>query len=241
MIILPSILSSDFCFIYDEISVLKELGINHFHLDVMDGHFVQNISFGVKMVSSIRSYFPDVFLDVHLMIANLDLLLLSFLETKPDLISFHVEAASDLTFLIHFIQSKGVKAGIALNPTTPFSSIKKHLSEIDHLLIMSVQPGFSGQLFIVNIYEKIEEIVIYKNKNNLKFKICVDGGINNLNIIKLKQFGIDMVVIGDFLFNKKEFNSKRLMCYLLKDARSQRDMFKIIYKKRLALLKGNKK
>ena len=203
--ILPSILSADFANLERDIKELESIGIDMFHIDVMDGNFVPNISFGFPIIESIRPKTDKVF-DCHLMIANPENYVEQFCKVGCDMVSFHIEATNHADRVIQVIKNNGKKAGIVLNPQTTIESIKYLLPKLDYVLIMTVNPGFGGQKFIPEMLEKIEELAKLREEKNYKFLIEVDGGINIETSKSCRDKGADLLVCGSFLFgaNDKE-------------------------------------
>ena len=173
-----------------------------FHIDVMDGVFVPNISFGMPVIKSIKETANKV-LDVHLMIVDPDRYITKFKELGSDILTVHVEACNHLHRTIHAIKQEGMKAGVALNPHTPVSSISDVLNDLDLVCIMSVNPGFGGQSFIENTYNKVEQLRELRNKTNSNFLIEIDGGVNLQNAPKLLSSGADVLVAGSFVFKSE--------------------------------------
>lgn len=203
--ILPSVLAADFANLERDLKEMEDLGIDMLHIDVMDGNFVPNISFGFPIIESIRPKLKSVF-DVHLMISNPDNYIEKFCDAGCDMISFHIESTNHADRLIQVIQNKGKKAGIVLNPQTPIESIKYLLNKVDYILIMTVNPGFGGQTFIKEMLPKIEELNLIRIKNNYKFLIQVDGGINIETSKLCREKGADLLVCGSFLFSSNNKN-----------------------------------
>ena len=201
--ILPSILSADFANLERDIKELESIGIDMFHIDVMDGNFVPNISFGFPIIESIRPKTDKVF-DCHLMIANPENYVEQFCKVGCDMVSFHIEATNHADRVIQVIKKNGKKAGIVLNPQTPIESIKYLLPKLDYVLIMTVNPGFGGQKFIPEMLEKIEELVKLREEKNYNFLIEVDGGINTETSKACRDKGADLLVCGSFLFGASD-------------------------------------
>ena len=196
IIVAPSLLAADFSDLRNEIDKVEKAGAEYLHLDVMDGAFVPNISFGAPVISAIRKHSNLVF-DVHLMIENPDRFIKDFVEAGADIITVHVEATKHLNRTLQLIKSYGKKAGISLNPSTPIEMIKYELKNIDMVLIMTVNPGFGGQAFIENMTDKIKELrTLDKN-----IDIEVDGGINAETGKKVKEAGANILVAGSYIFN----------------------------------------
>lgn len=199
-----SILSADFKNLEKEISNLKEEGVEYLHFDVMDGHFVKNISFGSYVLSCIKDT-SNLINDVHLMIDNPKLYYQDFINAGADIITFHYEAIdkSDILPLIKEIKSKGVKVGLSIKPSTKVDLIKDFLKELDLVLVMSVEPGFGGQKFIEGSLNKIKELDNLRKKFNLNFLIEVDGGVNDLTSKKIIDSSADILVSGSYIFKSK--------------------------------------
>lgn len=195
----PSVLSADFVNIADALLLIREGGASMVHLDVMDGHFVPNMTIGPPVVASIRKA-TDRVLDCHLMIADPGQYVPSFIEAGADMISVHQEAAPHLHRVLELIRSSGVQAGVALNPATPVSVLSEVLGYLDYVLVMSVNPGFGGQKFIPQAVDKVRELRLLREEKKLSFRIQVDGGINEKNISLLTQAGADILVVGAAIF-----------------------------------------
>jgi len=202
--IAPSILSADFRNLSDEIREVEKAEADLIHLDIMDGHFVPNITFGPMIVNFVRLC-TKLPLDVHLMIDNPDLYLEKFVEAGADYLTVHLEGNKHLHRTLTRIKSLGVKNGCVLNPATSFCLVKPIMGEIDLLLLMSVNPGFGGQKFILQVLEKIREAKNFIQGNKLKVEIEVDGGVNPLTAGKVKQAGATILVAGDAVFKSKDY------------------------------------
>jgi ribulose-phosphate 3-epimerase len=207
-LIVPSILSADFAKLGDEISAVQEAGADWIHVDVMDGHFVPNISIGIPVVEAIKSIGPPP-MDIHLMIDNPDEFAEIFIESGQPfvkLITVQIETSKLLYSTLAKIRSHGVMAGVALNPATPLSSVEEILTHVDLILIMTVEPGFSGQKFIKTMIPKIKRLrkIIDKSDNN-KPLIEVDGGIKLNNIRDVAEAGADVFVSGSGIFKTKSY------------------------------------
>ena len=201
--ILPSILSADFANLERDIKELESIGIDMFHIDVMDGNFVPNISFGFPIIQSIRSKTDKIF-DCHLMIDNPENYVEQFCKVGCDMVSFHIEATNHADRLVQVIKDNGKKAGIVLNPQTSIESIKYLLPKLDYVLIMTVNPGFGGQKFISEMLEKIEELAKIREDKGYNFLIEVDGGINIETSKTCRDKGADLLVCGSFLFGASD-------------------------------------
>lgn len=203
MIVSPSLLSCDFANVQRDVEMLNESVAEWIHIDVMDGVFVPNISFGFPILSAVRRHTNKV-LDVHLMIQNADAYLSEFKKAGADIITVHVEACPHLHRTVQGIKELGMKAGVALNPHTPLSMLNHVLSDLDVVLIMSVNPGFGGQKFIPEAINKVKELNQIKTSKNLNFIIEVDGGVNSDNAPQLSEAGANALVAGSFVFNSKD-------------------------------------
>lgn len=198
----PSILSADFSRLGDEVKEICELGADYIHVDVMDGHFVPNISFGAGVMKSLNEI-SSVPYDVHLMIEDPDKYLDTFVTDKTEFITVHQEASVHLDRTIEHIKSLGngvIKAGVSLNPATPVDILSCIIDKVDLVLIMSVNPGFGGQKFIPQSIDKVRELSRIREEKNLKFLIEVDGGVNGDNAHLLKEAGADILVAGSYIF-----------------------------------------
>ncbi len=195
IIIAPSLLAADFSKLKEEIIEVEKLGAEYLHLDVMDGNFVPNISFGTPVISSLRKHSNLVF-DVHLMVNEPDYLIKDFAEFS-DIITIHAEATKHLNRTIQLIKSFGKKVGVALNPSTSLDVIKYDLDNIDMILIMTVNPGFGGQKFIPEMIQKIKDL----RKINKNIDIEVDGGINDKTAKLVKEAGANVLVAGSYIFS----------------------------------------
>tara|TARA_B100000575_G_scaffold173227_1_gene138769 strand:+ start:525 stop:1184 length:660 start_codon:yes stop_codon:yes gene_type:complete len=204
----PSILSADFSQLGNEIKKLENGGADLIHVDVMDGHFVPNITIGPPVIKSLREYTKLPF-DVHLMISPVHKYIKNFAEAGSDIITIHPEATDDLKKSINLIKQLNKKVGVSLNPKTEIEIINTYLSEIDLILIMSVYPGFGGQKFIPDVINKIKILDRVRKERNLKFKIEVDGGINFSNSKDVINAGADILVSGTTIFKENNGNIKK--------------------------------
>lgn len=198
----PSILSADFAKLLEDVKKVEKSGCEYLHIDVMDGHFVPNITLGPGIVKSLRKDVNMVF-DTHLMIENPDNYIKDFVDAGSDLIVVHVEACRHLHRTIQNIKSHNVKAGVALNPGTPIETIKHVLQDVDMVLVMTVNPGFGGQSFIESMIGKIKELKQIIDEKNLNVDIQVDGGIKPSNINQVVEAGANVIVAGSAIFNSE--------------------------------------
>ncbi|MGE7913807.1 ribulose-phosphate 3-epimerase [Lysinibacillus xylanilyticus] len=201
--IAPSILAANFAKLGEEVKEVEKAGAQLIHIDVMDGHFVPNISFGSIVLDAIRPL-TDLPLDVHLMIENPDQYIEQFAKAGADYITVHVEACRHLHRTIQLIRSYGVKPGVVLNPHTPIESIQHVLEDIDMVLFMTVNPGFGGQKFIHSVVPKIEALAAIIKERNLDIAIEIDGGINAETIIPCAKAGATIFVAGSAIYSKED-------------------------------------
>src|ERR1700691_1202211 len=193
--IVPSILSADFARLADDIGKVERGGVRMLHVDIMDGHFVPNLTIGPPVVKSIRKI-TNLTLDLHLMITDPDKFAPLFIEAGADQISVHYEAATHLDRTVRMIQGEGVRAGVVLNPATPVSALEDILYLADYVLIMSVNPGFEGQEFIPNALHKIRRLDQLRSERRLEFAIVVGGGVSHANVGEIVRSGCDWLVAG---------------------------------------------
>ncbi|MDY3547554.1 ribulose-phosphate 3-epimerase [Riemerella anatipestifer] len=199
-LIAPSLLSADFGNLQRDIEMLNRSQADWFHVDVMDGRFVPNISFGFPVMKTIKEH-AKKFVDVHLMIVEPEKYVEEFIDNGADLVSVHYEACTHLHRTVKLIQSKGAKAGVVLNPSTPVSVLEDIVGEVDLVLLMSVNPGFGGQKFIENTYKKIKQTKDLILDQNTTALIQIDGGVNTNNASKLFEAGADVLVAGNAVFS----------------------------------------
>jgi ribulose-phosphate 3-epimerase len=206
MLVAPSILSADFGKLNEEITAICDGGCDLVHVDVMDGHFVPNLTIGPVVVSAVAKVATKP-LDIHLMVENNSFFVDLFAPLKPEYISFHIEEEKHPHRLIQKIRGLGIKPAITLNPHTPPQNIEYLLEDLDMVLLMSVNPGFGGQKFIPSVIEKAKKLKELINKRNPNCLIEVDGGVNDKNIQELKDAGVDIVVAGSYVYGADDYSS----------------------------------
>jgi ribulose-phosphate 3-epimerase len=203
MLVAPSILSADFGNLARDVEAICEAGCDLVHVDVMDGHFVPNLTIGPVVVSAVAKATTKP-MDIHLMVENNTFFVDLFAPLKPEYISFHIEEEKHPHRLVQHIRSYGIKPALVLNPHTPPESIEFLLQDIDMVLLMSVNPGFGGQKFIPSVLERVKRLKVLIEKSNPSCLIEVDGGVNNQNIQLLNDAGVDIVVAGSYVFGNQK-------------------------------------
>lgn len=199
----PSILSADFSKLGEQVSLIEKGGADVIHVDVMDGHFVPNISFGAAVMKSLNGK-TNLKYDVHLMIENPDKYIEDFITDNTEYITVHQEACTHLHRTLQHIKSLGIKAGVSINPATPVCMLEDILQDVDMVLVMSVNPGFGGQKFIPVALEKIKKLAQIRSEKGLNFEIEVDGGVTLDNAASISESGADILVAGSAVFGAKD-------------------------------------
>ena len=203
MKVAPSILSVLDQDLNQIFKTLEDANVEYLHLDVMDNVFVPNKTFDYNLVKELKPK-TKMILDTHLMIANPDELIDEYIKTKSDYLCFHIEAAKNPKEIIKKIKDNNLKCGISVKPNTPLSTIEEYLEDLDLVLVMSVEPGFGGQKFMVDMLQKVKKLKELREKNNYNYLIEIDGGLNNNTAVLAKEAGCDIIVVGTYLFNSED-------------------------------------
>jgi ribulose-phosphate 3-epimerase len=201
--IAPSVLASDFSRLGEQIQAVERGGASIIHLDVMDGHFVPNITIGPPVVASIRKV-TALRLDCHLMISNPDRYIEAFCGAGADMVSVHQEASIHLDRTLGYIRSCGAAAGVVINPATPAETLSEVLGCVDYILVMSVNPGFGGQEFIPRALDKVRRLARWREERGCEYRLEIDGGVDASNIAEVARAGIDIVVVGSSVFHTED-------------------------------------
>jgi ribulose-phosphate 3-epimerase len=207
MLIAPSLLAADFTRLGHEAARAQRAGADWLHLDIMDGQFVPNISFGPAVVEAVRPHARNLFFDVHLMCGKPEILLEPFVKAGADQIIIHVELGEKVPPLLWKIKSLGKKVGLAINPPTAITEVQPYLDKIDLLLVMTVNPGFGGQSFIHECLPKIQQAAVWRRDKKLKYRLEVDGGINHQTVAECARAGADTFVAGTALFRQRNMGA----------------------------------
>jgi len=206
MLVAPSILSADFGNLAHDVKAICDAGCDLVHVDVMDGHFVPNLTIGPVVVSAVAKAATKP-LDVHLMVENNTFFVDLFAPLKPGYITFHMEEEKNPHRLVQYIRELGIKPGVVLNPHTPAEAVEYLLQDLDMVLVMSVNPGFGGQKFIPNVVEKIKRLAALRDRINPDCLIEIDGGVNADNIEMLRDAGVDVCVAGSYVFKHESYET----------------------------------
>ena len=208
----PSILAADFGALKEDMLLAEEAGAESFHFDIMDGHFVPNISYGADLVSSLRKD-SQAFFDVHLMVDNPDFYFPIFKKAGADRISFHVEATAHVDRALQAIKELGMEAGLVLNPATPLFYLEEILPSCSYVLLMSVNPGFGGQKFIPYTLDKVKRVRKMAEERGVDLEIGIDGGVSVSNIQEIVEMGANFIVAGSSIFSKKDEIKERVQAF----------------------------
>ncbi|GAW64626.1 ribulose-phosphate 3-epimerase [Ligilactobacillus acidipiscis DSM 15836] len=199
MKIAPSILSADFANLAHDVEVVENAGVEYLHIDIMDGHFVSNLTFGANVVKALRSHSNLVF-DCHMMVEDPEKYVADFAQAGADIMGVHAEATPHLHSVLSLIKSAGMKAEVVINPGTPVSMISEVLPMVDQVLVMTVDPGMGGQKFLAETMTKVKQLADAKKKNNLNYDIEVDGGLNDQTVKQALAAGANVIVAGSYIF-----------------------------------------
>ena len=204
MKIAPSILSADFGNLAEDVRKVSEAGADYIHVDVMDGHFVPNLTMGPMIVEAVKKA-TNVPLDIHFMVENIPFFIDMYKHLKPEFISFHIEEEKHINRVIQKIRNEGIRPAVVLNPATPVCLLEYIVADVDMVLLMSVNPGFGGQKFIPSVLDKIKELRELASKKNPALLIEIDGGVNDKNAPLLREAGADILVAGSFVFKSDDY------------------------------------
>ncbi|GBG94126.1 ribulose-5-phosphate 3-epimerase [Ligilactobacillus salitolerans] len=199
MKIAPSILSADFANLARDVAVVEKAGVQYLHIDIMDGHFVSNLTFGANVVQALRSH-SDLVFDCHMMVDDPGKYVADFAQAGADIMGIHAEATPHLHAVLTLIKNAGMKAEVVINPATPVSAIEEVLPMVDQVLVMTVDPGFGGQSFLPETLHKVEQLAAAKQKNQWHYDIEVDGGLNDQTVRQAVKAGANVIVAGSYIF-----------------------------------------
>ena len=213
MKISPSILSADFGNLSEDVKKVSLAGADYIHCDIMDGHFVPNLTMGPMIIEAVKKS-TDVPLDIHFMVEDIPFFIDMYKHLKPEFISFHIEEEKHINRIIQKIRNEGIRPSVVLNPATPVCLLDYIVADVDMVLLMSVNPGFGGQKFIPSVIDKVKELRELASKKNPNLLIEIDGGVNDKNAPLLKEAGADILVAGSFIFKHKNYEDaiKALKC-----------------------------